>query len=85
VEGVPDLLDLERRIWSCQVPFPEVRLAKGQIEKRAVPLSQNPTTIARVIKDSVSHRNVVMPTEEPRRLLLCSHLLLVAEGPAGSA
>ena len=39
MEGIPDLLDLECRIWSSKVSFPEMRLAKGQIEKRAVALS----------------------------------------------
>src|SRR6266702_8967086 len=44
MEGVPDLLDLERRVWPSQVPSPEVRLAKRQIQKRALALPQNPTT-----------------------------------------
>jgi hypothetical protein len=44
VEGIPDLLDLECRVWSSQVLSPEVRLTERQIEKRAGALSQNPTT-----------------------------------------
>ena len=43
VEGVPDLLNLKRRSRPGQVPSTEMRLAKGQVQKHAATLAQDPT------------------------------------------
>jgi hypothetical protein len=42
MESIPDLLDLKGRSWSRQIPSSEVRLAKGEVQKCATALPQNP-------------------------------------------
>jgi hypothetical protein len=39
MESVPDLLYLKRRTWPRQIPPTKMRLAKGQVQEYALPLS----------------------------------------------
>ena len=50
MEGIPNLLDLQGRVFAIQIPFSKMGLSEGEIDECPASLAQDPVNI-RVVTD----------------------------------